>query len=304
MILEPERVFPLKPGSPVPGEHVLYWMQHAQRARENPALEHAAWEAARLRLPLVVLFVLSSFPSATVVHYRFLLKGLAQTAGAIEDRGALFVLRRGDPPKVASELSRAASLAICDAGWTRPEAAWRRAFADASACPVLRVDGEAVVPVESASGKLEWSAFTLRRKVEGAVTAYTSRVPPTVDLPRDARGLDIESRKDLLDFGEGPVSPEYPGDRIPEQVSLPPPGTSAAKARFEAFLENSLDSYDGDRNDPNLAGTSGMSPYLHFGQISPVFLAREVLKQGGPGAAPFIEQLVVRRELSMNLVRY
>mgnify|MGYP000964692844 CR=1 FL=1 len=304
MIVEPERLAVLKPGPPGRGAFVLYWMQHAQRARENPALEYAAAEAARLDLPLAVLFVLASYPSATAVHYRFLLGGLAETARALEDRGARFVLRRGHPPKEAAGLSRNAALAVCDAGWTRPELAWRREFAERSACPVLRVDGEAVVPVEAASAKLEWSAFTLRRKIEGAVPAYSARIPPEVDLPRDARGLDLDVRADLLEDAAGPVPPAYPGDRVPEQTALPAPGTEAAMTRFGSFLETGLDRYDADRNDPNLDGTSGMSPYLHFGQVSPVRLARLVLERGGPGAAPFIEQLTVRRELSMNLVRH
>ena len=255
-------------------------------------------------MPLVVLFILAPYPSATPVHYRFLLTGLAETARALEDRGVLFVLRRGKPPEEAADLSRRAALAVCDAGWTRVETAWRRDFANRAACPVLRVDGEAVVPVEAASTKLEWSAFTLRRKIEGAVSGYASRVPVAVNLPRNALGLDLESRIELLQSEDGACSPEYPGDRIPEQTALPVPGASAAQARFKAFLETRLDRYDGDRNDPTLDGTSGMSPYLHFGQISPVYLARETLNRGGPGAAPFIEQLVIRRELSMNLIRY
>ena len=304
MIVEPERLSVLKPGPPGRGDFVLYWMQHAQRARENPALEYAASEAARLRLPLAVLFVLTPYPSATAVHYRFLLGGLAETARALEARGARFILRRGESPKVAAELSRRAALAVCDAGWTRPELAWRREFAERSACPVIRVDGDAVVPVEAASDKPEWSAFTLRRKIEGAVPAYAARVPPVVELPRDARGLDLDGGADLLRIDHGPLGPEYPGDRVPDQTALPPPGEEAARTRFDTFLNTGLDRYDADRNDPTLDGTSGMSPYLHFGQVSPVLLARKVLERGGAGAAPFIEQLTVRRELSLNLVRF
>ncbi|HOX14457.1 MAG TPA: deoxyribodipyrimidine photolyase, partial [Spirochaetales bacterium] len=92
--------------------------------------------------------------------------------------------------------------------------------------------------------------------------------------------------------------------RVPEQTALPPPGEEAARTRFDTFLNTGLDRYDADRNDPTLDGTSGMSPYLHFGQVSPVLLARKVLERGGAGAASFIEQLTVRRELSLNLVRF
>ncbi len=47
-----------------------------------------------------------------------------------------------------------------------------------------------------------------------------------------------------------------------------------------------------------------MSPYLHFGQISPLYIALEVSKNEGPGKEAFLEELIVRRELSMNFIFY
>jgi deoxyribodipyrimidine photo-lyase len=50
--------------------------------------------------------------------------------------------------------------------------------------------------------------------------------------------------------------------------------------------------------------TSGLSPYLHFGQISPLFVALEVKKSGKKGKEDFLEELIVRRELAVNFVHY
>ena len=47
-----------------------------------------------------------------------------------------------------------------------------------------------------------------------------------------------------------------------------------------------------------------MSPYLHFGQICPLYIAMEVLKSNSPGRDAYMEELVIRRELSMNFVFY
>jgi deoxyribodipyrimidine photo-lyase len=47
-----------------------------------------------------------------------------------------------------------------------------------------------------------------------------------------------------------------------------------------------------------------MSPYLHFGQISPLFIALKVKETRSPGVEAFLEELIVRRELSMNFVFY
>ena len=64
--------------------------------------------------------------------------------------------------------------------------------------------------------------------------------------------------------------------------------------------------YPKDRNRPEVSGTSRLSPYLHFGHIGPLTIAHAVQAGSAPAAAKqaFLEQLIVRRELSVNLVRY
>jgi len=47
-----------------------------------------------------------------------------------------------------------------------------------------------------------------------------------------------------------------------------------------------------------------MSPYLHFGQVSPVTLALLAQEHGGNGTKAFLEELIVRWELALNFVRY
>ena len=47
-----------------------------------------------------------------------------------------------------------------------------------------------------------------------------------------------------------------------------------------------------------------MSPYLHFGQISPLYIALKVTRKNGLAKDAYLEELIVRRELSMNFVFY
>jgi hypothetical protein len=50
-----------------------------------------------------------------------------------------------------------------------------------------------------------------------------------------------------------------------------------------------------------------MSPYLHFGQISPLYLALDIWRRRAAdraNAETYFEELVVRRELSMNFVEF
>jgi deoxyribodipyrimidine photo-lyase len=80
-------------------------------------------------------------------------------------------------------------------------------------------------------------------------------------------------------------------------------GEGAAAKLLRHFLENKLTGYEKDRNDPNIDGQSGLSPYLHFGQVSAQRVALEVLRSRKDAGA-FFEELIVRRELSDNYCYY
>ena len=89
--------------------------------------------------------------------------------------------------------------------------------------------------------------------------------------------------------------------------AVPPGGITAAKERLQTFLDTQLDRYADQRSDPSEDLGSGMSPYLHFGQISPLFIALRVhaAKQVDQEARDaYLEELIVRRELAMNFVHY
>jgi deoxyribodipyrimidine photo-lyase len=93
-------------------------------------------------------------------------------------------------------------------------------------------------------------------------------------------------------------------DRSVKKVESFHGGTAKAKKHLENFIKIKLDHFQELRNDPSLDYLSNMSPYLHFGQISPVYIALRVLKTKSPGKEAFLEELLVRRELSMNFVFY
>jgi len=57
-------------------------------------------------------------------------------------------------------------------------------------------------------------------------------------------------------------------------------------------------------DDPAVDCLFHMSPYLHFGQISPLSIALEILKPQSSGSSAYLEQLTMRRELSMIIIHY
>jgi deoxyribodipyrimidine photo-lyase len=84
-------------------------------------------------------------------------------------------------------------------------------------------------------------------------------------------------------------------------------GASSARKLLDRFVREKLPFYADERNDPSLDGQSGLSPYLHFGQISPVTIARAVRSAAHASEAAreaFLEQLIVRRELACNFAAW
>lgn len=274
-------------------------MQQSQRAVFNHALEYAAIRANEAGLPLVVGFGLTAgYPEANLRHYTFMLEGLAETAAAIERRGAAFVLRLGEPAGVALDLGRRAASIVCDRGYLRHQKAWRRQVAANTRCRLEQLESDVIVPVNQASEKREFAARTLRPKLTRLASRHLRTVPP-VRLRAKASGIRGESLDDVarllgrlkLDASVPPVSQFFKG------------GTAAAEKLFRGFLRRSFAAYKANRNQPHTNDVSHMSKYLHFGQVSPVWLALQAQEPRGAGKEnvdSFIDELLVRRELAMN----
>ena len=100
---ENPRITVRRPGIPAKdGKCVVYWMQRAQRALDNPALDIAIEVANELNLPVIVYFsAISNFPSANLRHYSFLNQGLRDIEADLAERGIAFIVRR--PPATPSK---------------------------------------------------------------------------------------------------------------------------------------------------------------------------------------------------------
>ncbi|MCX7818279.1 MAG: deoxyribodipyrimidine photo-lyase [Kiritimatiellae bacterium] len=302
-MVEPERVAVLNPAPERPdGRYVLYWMQQSQRAEWNPALARAIEHANRFRRPVVVGFALTpSYPDANARHYCFMLEGLEEVRRTLQTRGIGWVLRIGDPPEVIAALASEAVLVVTDRGYMPVQVAWRRELAARVHVRLEQVEGDVVVPVETASDHEEYAARTLRPKIHRHRARFlTPFAEPEVAVRCDAApvGEVWTNTGDLLRRlrVDGSVAPS----------TIFHGGTSEARRRLRRFIAAHLGVYPELRNDPTAGAQSELSPYLHFGQISPVEVARAVLEAEAPRAAKeaFLEELIVRRELSMNFARY
>ncbi|HKP66704.1 MAG TPA: deoxyribodipyrimidine photo-lyase [Casimicrobiaceae bacterium] len=300
--IDPERIVELNEAPERPGDYVLYWMQQSQREPSNPALELAVAEANRLALPVVVGFGLTdAYPEANARHYTFMLEGLAETKRAIEERGIRFVVRRGEPDDVAIALAQRAALVVCDRGYLRAQRAWRKHVAAKAGRRVVQVEGDVVVPIGVASTRREIAARTLRPRLAARLEDFLEPLARTRPLV-DGKRLPVHSDVALDDVAALVRSLRI--DQSVPAVTELRGGHSEARRRLDAFLARSLDRYVDDRARPGDPHVSTMSPYLHFGQISPVEIALAIraAQADARNRDAYIEQLIVRRELSMNFV--
>jgi len=303
--VQPARIQQLNDHEPKKGLYVLYWMQQSQRSEYNHALEYAVQQANAFGQGVVVGFgLMDAYPEANLRHYAFMFEGLHETQASLAEQGIKMVIRRGAPADVALKLGREASLIVCDRGYLGHQKIWRSQVACSAPCPVVQVESDAVVPVEVVSNKAEYAARTIRPKIYKHLNDYLipfkSGVAEKSSLDLKISSLDLNKvgavlNKSSLDSSVAPATRFFKG------------GTSQGKARFDKFINEQLYHYVENRNQPQFDDISHMSPYLHFGQISPIYLALQIKVADSrfkEAQEAYLEELIVRRELAMNFVNY
>ncbi len=285
------------------GKYILYWMQQSQRVEENHALIYAIEKANKYNLPVLVQFCLvDDYPQANLRHYTFMLEGLLEVKKRLNELNIKFIFSIGKIPEKIIELGKNASILVVDKGYLKIQKLWRKELCNSLEVPIVEVDTDLVVPIEIASDKEEYAAYTIRKKITRKLDDYL--FPSTLPLPElSSLNLNIDTEK--FNSVKG-ILEKINLDRSLEKSPYFTGGYTQAKERLENFIENKLDKYDTLGNNPDLDYTSTLSPYLHFGQISPVEIALAVRNsnKNKEGISVFLEELIVRRELAFNFCYY
>ncbi len=290
-------------GPPDPdGTCVVYWMQRAQRAVDNPALDVAINLANVLGKPVAVFFGLNPFVTrANLRHYQFLVEGLPGLEEGLRRRGVTLVLRRHPEHRLGPFLEQVRpAIVIGDENPLRQGEAWRRTLTDTLRVPFWTVDADVVVP-SRLMGKEQYAARTIRPRIHERLREFLVSprdVHARVSWGAASSPASLAASGDLLDG--------LPIDRAVSPVDGLRGGTAEARKHLAAFVGGALAEYDEARNHPEADGTSRLSPYLHFGHIGPREVALAVRDSGAPpdAVAALIEQLIVRRELAVNFVTF
>lgn len=284
----------------ISAKSVVYWMSRDMRVHDNWALLAAQELALTLKQPLEVVFsLLPIIPNATRQHYQFLLLGLAEIEKELKENSIPFSVLIGDPTTTLPDYCRKGIGAlIVDFSPLKPGRIWRERVAQKTPTAVWEVDAHNCIPAWITSDKQEYAARTIRPKIEALLPNYLTTFPSLKLhplLPKEK--IRTNDWTAIIQSVRSPVTHQH-------LTSLP--GEKAAKETLRLFLEQKLRSYEETRNDPTLDGQSHLSPYLHYGQIAAQRIVLEVMKWKAPGRikTPFLEELIVRKELAENFCFY
>lgn len=308
------------------GVCVVYWMSRAQRGTHNLALDCAVAAARTLDVPLAVVFRLGEDPTGTNLrHLEWMLRGLPDAFADCARRGAHVLLVERDGIELHELLSSRVlrpALVVTDDDVMHPARRSRAALARTLTIPFISVDADVIVP-GARFPRQEYAARTLRPKLHRILHEHDGELGITPRGPRaPARPLrvDVASLDGVAAFDASASRPILPGrdgaarldvavrHGVPPDASVlsDPSGTRAGMRRLRGFIEGELDGYARRRNQPDIDGTSRLSRFSHFGQLSPHVILDAVRSSDAPpdDVATFVEEFVVRRELAHNFVRW
>jgi deoxyribodipyrimidine photo-lyase len=289
------------------GSCVVYWMQRAQRGIDNPALDVALDAANALGKPLVVFFApIPFYPHANLRHYHFLAEGIPDIAEALAMRNIGFVFRLFPDhslTRFCDEIKPA--LVVGDENPMREPDSWRLKAEKKLNVPLWTVDADVIVPSKLLE-KAQYAAHIARPRLQAQLPKFLihhknfhAHVP--WKKPRDLFTLDPHFDPTQFD-----ITKNWDLDRSVSPVSQWRGGSKEALRLLHDFIQHKLPGYGTGRNKPEHDHTSRLSPYLHFGHISPitVALAVQISSAAKPDKEAFLNQLIIWRELAINLVRF
>jgi deoxyribodipyrimidine photo-lyase len=240
---------------------LVHWFRRDLRVEDNTALSLAARDADRV----VTVFVLddryAEDPRIGPARFRFLRESLEDLDRRLRRLGGRLLVRKGPAttalPALLRETGASAVYANSEIG-PYPE----------------RRDRETAAAVEAAGGRLRLFADALLVSPDRLATGAGD--PYVVFGPFSTKWLAAE-KPDPLTAPAALDAPELPGVPLSKprawrnlgpDPNAPRGGESEARRLLAAFFRERATRYAGDRDRPDLCGTSRLSPHLHFGTIA------------------------------------
>jgi deoxyribodipyrimidine photo-lyase len=215
-----------------------------------------------------------------------------------------------DPQKgnrrAVAQLAKEAAILVTDDFPTFVVPGHNRAIVKQVDCPVYAIDANGVIPIRELK-KEEYAARTIRPKIHRLLPAYLwpiEEIKPKIKS--DGISLNLREETSLENADTTNMVRQTSVDHSVRASRLYHGGRAKALKRLNTFISERLKNYAQGRNRAGEHWTSELSPYLHFGHLSAMEVALVVLHAEAPSESieAFLEELIVRRELSYNFCHF
>lgn len=256
-----------------PSAPVIMWFRRDLRLTDNPALAAAVSSGC----PVICLYIHDTeskkLRSDGGASLWWLDKSLKALSADIAERGGQLVLRSGNARDVLMHIVEESGAA--GVFWNRRYGAQEREMDARIKSELL----ENSICAQSFNGSLLTEPWTFKTGSGGHYKVFSpywrtvqANYKPhwPLEAPNDLSAPQIAS-EDLASWALHPSAPDWSRGFSPEWQ----PGEEGARKRLALFLDGPISDYSDYRNRPDLtSGTSGLSPHLRFGEISPVTIWR------------------------------
>jgi len=308
---------------------IIYWMNREMRIHDNWSLLYAQHLARENKQPLIVVYnLVPNFLGGQNRQLAFKINTLKEIQRNLEKKNISFYLiidatgKNSGRQIVDFSNDIHAGAVVTDFYPLRLPRSWNEYVRKNTVCAFFGVDAHNIVPTWIASDKKEYGAYTIRPKIYRQLPEFFEEFPV---LKKHAYILD----NSISDIDWDAIMNEKEINESLESISWAPTGESGAQKILQRFLKTGIYNYAYKRNDPNEDAQSNMAPYLHYGMIAPQRVAIEVVKIAGRDvtdiihyiknkakidtkynlnildhAGAFLEEIIIRRELSDNFCFY
>ncbi len=317
------------------GDYVLHWMVAFRRPRWNFALQHAAARAAELDKPLVVLEALRvGYPWASDRLHQFILDGMRAHQSYFANQNVVYLPyvepEAGAGRGLLEALAERACLVVSDDYPSFFIPAMQRAAASKIAARLELVDSNGLLPMRVAT-KTYSRAFDFRRFLQKTLPEHLMNMPledPLGALPPPPGSFQDALRERIAGWplATDPVLRGETLASLPIDHEVTPAdfegGFVAGERQMHDFLDGAFTRYAEARNHPDDGSSSGLSPWLHFGQVSTHQIFHEIAANEGwsgdrlatkvngaregwwgmsENAESFLDELITWREVGFNM---
>lgn len=300
---------------------IVYWMNREIRTKNNWSLLFAQELAEKQKQPLLVVYnLVPGFLGGGNRQLTFKIGGLQKVEEELKKKDIPFFIisdKEGSESGkkiVAFAKKHKAGAVVTDFYPLSLPRSWSDHVRKHVECAFFGVDAHNIVPAWVASDKKEFAAHTFRPKIYKHIEKYLTEFPTLKKQKTPFTGTVEKINWDTL----------LPKKLI-EKLDWIKPGEDEAQKMLKDFISKRLPDYAEGRNNAVEDAQSQLSPYLHYGMISAQDIALNVTEWSGhkiinllsesrnrakidgnktlakiDHAGAFLEELIVRRELSDN----